>query len=155
MEFAFLADRADAMPIVAEWYFDEWAHQIPGETLGTTEAALAKYLNRDRIPLIVLAIVSDQVAGAAQLKLREMDIYPEKEHWLGGVFVSPGHRGKRVGSGLAERIAEIANHFEVKTLHLQTEQLDGGFYARLGWQPYEQVMYRGREVLVMERRIGA
>ena len=155
LDFVLLADRPAAIPTIARWYFDEWSKHIPGETLETTEASLANYLHRDRIPLMVLAIVSDQVAGVAQLKHREMDIYPEKEHWLGGVFVSPQHRGERVGYRLAERIAKMARDFDVLTLYLQTEKLNGGLYAQLGWKPCEQVTYRGREVLVMERRVGA
>ena len=38
----------------------------------------------------------------------------------------------------------------MRQLHLQTEQLDGGIYARLGWAPREQIEYRGIQVLVME-----
>ena len=38
----------------------------------------------------------------------------------------------------------------METLHLQTDDLSGGLYARLGWRPLERVHYIGREVLVME-----
>jgi hypothetical protein len=41
----------------------------------------------------------------------------------------------------------------VATLHLQTLRLDGGLYAALGWTPRERVVYEGREVRVMARRL--
>jgi len=107
MEFVLLADRPRALATVAAWYLEQWGPLSPGETVASMSVKLQKYLNRDRIPLIVLAIEDDEVVGAAQLKLREMDIYPEKEHWLGGVFVSPRHRGRQIGSRLAGKIAEI------------------------------------------------
>ena len=68
---------------------------------------------------------------------------------------SPAHRGNGIASRIANRTAEIARSLGVKTLHVQTERLDGGLYARLGWAPFEQVNYRGLDVLVMERHLGA
>jgi GNAT superfamily N-acetyltransferase len=112
-------------------------------------------LNREKIPLFVLAVEADEIVGVAELKYREMAIYPDKEHWIGGVFVPPAHRGKGIASRLANRIVEIAGSLGVKTLHLQTEKLNGGLYARLGWVATEQVNYRGLDVLVMEKRLGA
>jgi len=43
----------------------------------------------------------------------------------------------------------------VTVLYLQTVRLSGGLYARLGWEPCENVCYKGVDVLVMERRIRA
>ena len=92
-------------------------------------------------------------SGQTWLKYREMDIYPDREHWLGGVYVPTSHRGREVGSRVVERVVEKARSLEVPTLHPQTDRLDGGLYRRLGWKEPERVSYRGREVLVMERRL--
>lgn len=154
MEFAFLADRPEALPIVAEWYFRQWGYRRPGMTLADAHADLRRYLNRDDLPLMLLALEGDEVIGAAQLKFREMSLYPEREHWLGGVYVEDGCRGAGVASQLVERIAALARAFQVETLHLQTVREDGGLYARLGWQADERVHYKGDDVLVMSRDIG-
>lgn len=103
---------------------------------------------------MVLATEDTEVIGAAELKYREMSIYPEKEHWLGGVFVSREYRGRGVASTLIERVVEIAEWFRVEVLHLQTARLGGGLYSRLRWSPFEQANYRGREVLAMRRQFG-
>ncbi len=155
LAFACLADRPRALPVVARWYYDEWARLVPGETPAIVEARLReKYLNRDRVPLILLAELEGEVVGAAQLKFREMSIYPEREHWLGGVYVDPGRRGAGIGARLVERTAGLARRLGVATLHLQTLRLDGGLYAALGWTPRERVVYEGREVRVMARRLA-
>ena len=153
MDFSLLADRPAAIPLIARWYFDEWGERSRGSTVATICANLETYLNRMAIPLLVLAVDHDDILGVASLKYREMDIYPDREHWLGGVYVPTLHRGRRVGSRVVENVVARARRLNVSTLHLQTERLDGGMYGRLGWKESARVTYRGREVLVMEQTL--
>ena len=83
-----------------------------------------------------------------------MDIYPEKEHWPGGVYVAVNHRSKGIGESLISKAVCLATEMGVPKLHLRTQHLGGGLYDRLGWQPVEKVTYHGLEVLVMEKGIG-
>ena len=124
------------------------------KTLDKVTEKLHGYLNTDKIPLIVLAVEGGEILGAAQLKYREMDIYPEKEHWLGGVYVSKKYRGNKVAENVIGKVVSVAKELNVYKLYLQTEDLSGGLYSRLGWRPLEQVNYRGLDVLVMENQIG-
>ena len=100
MHFALLADRPDAIPLIAQWYFDQWGERSPGSTVATTCAYLETYLNRTSIPLLVLAVNHDDILGVASLKYREMDIYPDREHWLGGVYVPTVHRDRGLGPAM-------------------------------------------------------
>jgi len=153
MKLELLADNEEAIPILASWYYKEWGHLSEGNTLTKVTEKLHGYLNTDKIPLIVLAIENGVVLGASQLKYREMDIYPEKEHWLGGVYVSVDHRGHKIAEKIIGIIISIAVTLNINKLYLQTECLDGGLYKLLGWQPIERVSYRGVDVLVMENEI--
>ncbi|MGS0728507.1 GNAT family N-acetyltransferase, partial [Shewanella sp. 0m-11] len=92
MKFILLADNPSALPLIAKWYSDEWGHIGEGRTTKEIELKLGNYLNRDKLPLIILAQEGEQVIAAAQLRYHEMDIYPEREHWLGGVYVDPNYR---------------------------------------------------------------
>jgi GNAT superfamily N-acetyltransferase len=154
LEFAFLADRVDAVPVISEWYFEEWGHLIEGDSFERTRERIEGYLNRDKIPFILVATKNNEFVGAAQLRYREMaEMFPDKEHWLGGVYVAASHRGQGCGLQIVEKIVEIAPRYGVETLHLQTEALDGGLYAHLGWTPCAQVASHGLNVLVMEQRL--
>lgn len=153
MKFKYLADHKEAIPIIAKWYFKEWGHRAEEDSEEEFSLSLKKYLNRNKIPLMVLAVESKKIIGAAQLKFREMDIYPDKEHWIGGVFVPNQYRGNEVATRLIEKVTTIAQSLDVSVLHLQTERLDGGLYTRMGWSPIEQVKYKGLDVLVMEKNI--
>ncbi len=153
--FEFLADRQDAIPIVARWYFEEWGHKVSGNSIQQTIERISGKLNRDKAPLHILAVKDEKVLGVAQLKMHEMDIYPEKVFWLGSLFVSPAFRGKGVGSAIANKIATTAEGFGVKELYLQTEALDGGLYRHLGWNLIETIVYKDVHVAVMVRQLGA
>jgi GNAT superfamily N-acetyltransferase len=154
IQFTYLADRKDAIPIVSKWYRDEWDHVVQDDSIERTRARIEDYLNRDEIPFILLATKDDEIIAAAQLKFHEMkEIFPDKKHWLGGVYVAAKHRSQGYGSQIVEQIAKIAPRYGVQTLHLQTEVLDGGLYARLGWTPCAQARNRGLKVLVMERHL--
>jgi GNAT superfamily N-acetyltransferase len=149
--FLLLADRPAATRLVARWYFEQWGHRRPGESEAATFERLSACQNRDRIPLIMLALDDDRVVGAAQLKFREMEMFPEREHWLGGVFVESEYRGRGLAARLVQESIRQARRLGVEILHLQTERLDGGIYARLGWRPSQRaVNHDGIEVLVME-----
>jgi GNAT superfamily N-acetyltransferase len=153
LKFVFLADKKEEIPKLAQWYFDEWGSYVEDSSVVSFTSKLNEYLNRGDIPLIILAIESGKVVGAAQLKFREMTIYPDKEHWLGGVYVASSNRGKGIAAALVKQIEEVAINLGVRKLYLQTENLTGGLYARLGWQPIEFVNYRGVDVVVMHKKL--
>jgi GNAT superfamily N-acetyltransferase len=152
---ALLADHLEEAGRVARWYFEQWGRRRPENTVSTTLDRVQSYGNRDCIPLMLLALHGTAAIGAATLKIREMDMFPEREHWLGGVYVDAAYRSRSVASRLIEDIVSIASGLGVHVLHLQTERLDGGLYARLGWVPRERVLSGGVEVLVMDRTINA
>ena len=105
------------------------------------------------IPVPVLAVEAEKILGVVQLKLHEMDICPERESWMGSLFVEPKYRGKGIDSALANKIVTIAADFGIKELYLQTEAVDGGLYQQLGWHSIKTVRSRGVDVTVMVRKI--
>lgn len=154
MKFEFLADRPEALETISHWYYEEWGRWNPKNSVQSISKKLLQSMNKDKVPLMLLAIDRDDVVGAVELKYREMDIYPDKEHWLGGLFVEPKYRGAAVGKQLIQQIIKLAGELGINKLHLQTERLDGGVYARLGWRPIEQIDNKGIKVLVMERDVS-
>jgi GNAT superfamily N-acetyltransferase len=154
MQIEFLADRPEAIDLVSRWYFEEWGRLNPEASVQGIANKISQSMNRAKPPLLLLAVEDGNVIGAAELKYREMDIYPDKEHWLGGVFVIPQRRGLGIGSTLIKQVILLAEQFGIKELYLQTEQLDGGLYSDHGWKPVETVKSKGIEVLVMQKHVG-
>jgi GNAT superfamily N-acetyltransferase len=137
---------------VASWYFHEWG-DVPGNSLEATVERITAKVRSAGPPLHVIAHESGELLGVAQWKRHEMDEFPSFENWLGSVFVSPQHRGTGIGAQLCLAVADIAKARGVAKLYLQTEALDGGLYADLGWEALDQIVSRGDEVLVMVKHL--
>jgi N-acetylglutamate synthase-like GNAT family acetyltransferase len=95
---------------------------------------------------LVVAKASGILVGAAELKIREMDIYPQYKFWVGGVYVVPNQRGKGIASKLVVDIISRARNAGIDKLYLQTQDLSGGVYARHGFKPIEEVDSKGVQV---------
>lgn len=150
LRFALLADHPAAVTIVARWYYDEWIKGRPGTTLAQVEAKLALSNHRNTAPLLLLTFLADTLAGAAELKIREMDIFPDYEHWIGGVYVDSAYRGSGIARQMVENLKARARTMGIRQLYLQTEDPNGGLYAHCGFKPLQSVEYRGHQVLVMQ-----
>ena len=147
----YLADHPEFIPQIATWYFNAWGHHESDNSMEKIAARLNTKLNRARVPIPIVAIVDGKLLGTAQLKAHEMEIYPDREFWLGGVYVDESARNQRIAQQLTHRIEEIARHLGIHELFLQTARLDGGLYAKSGWIPMEQVKYHSVQVLVMHK----
>jgi len=131
MEILFLADMPNESLKIAQWYFDEWAYTVPGVTVDMVhQKVLDKSKNRMEIPLILLVHEDKELAGVAELKLRENLNHPEYEHWIGGVYVSPGLRGKGYASALISKAKSHAIELGIKSLYLQCEDHNIDLYLR-------------------------
>lgn len=149
MQFEYLADHPELVPRVIEWWHTIWADRM-GSDLPALRQQLSDSLSRDQLPLHILAMENGQAIGTAALKLQEIaELYPDRQFWLGSVFVAESHRGVKAASALTLKIVELAEARGIPHLYLQTIALDGGLYGRLGWEPVEQFSYRGIQTLLM------
>lgn len=121
-----LTDHKHRIPTIAKWYFDEWGRDEQNYNYESMITRLERGLTKDSIPMSLVAIEDSKTIGAAQLKIREMPMFPDRVHWLGGVYVDQSFRGQRVGEQLCEAAKEFAVSLGVKKLYLQTEHTDGG-----------------------------
>lgn len=150
----FLADRPEWIPIVAGWLYAEWGREAPGVTVGTMARRLRARMNRDRLPLALIAAREGNPLGTASLRVREMEIRPQYEHWLSTVYVHPLYRRKGVGSALVRAASAQARRLGIGTLYLYTRNpRTESLYAGLGWTPIERPVYRGRPAVIMRRHL--
>lgn len=150
MTIAYLADCPEHLPVVATWIFDTWGHLIPGLTWDLVAAKLHGRLNRDAIPLTLVALQAGLPVGTASLIPDDMSTRPELGPWLASVYVAPEHRRQGIGSQLVGAAEGIARRLGVSPLYLFTPDRER-FYARLGWSALETTEYRHEQVVIMSK----
>ncbi|MGL6257816.1 GNAT family N-acetyltransferase [Vibrio sp. WXL210] len=150
MEISLLADHPHEAPKIAKWYYDEWARIVPSVTeemvLGKV---IEKSVNREAIPLSLVAHLDDELVGVLELKIRENINYPEYENWVGGVFTHHRHRCKGIAHNLLESAKEKAVSLGIKKLYLQCESFNIEFYLNHDFKVLHQAQHHEIETTIM------
>ncbi len=152
VDIEYLADRPEWLPVLAEWFYQEWGHGDPPFSIEDFLNQFHTRLNRDRFPLTMVASLKGVPIATASLKLMEMETHPQYLHWLGGVFSLPQYRRKGIGARVVEATATEARRLGISELYLYTRR-SVALYAELGWEIIEQPEYRGHPVSIMKRRL--
>ncbi|MCI0660516.1 MAG: GNAT family N-acetyltransferase [Acidobacteria bacterium] len=122
------------------------------------ESYLSELASRrpDELPLHILALSERNIVGVATLKNQSAlhNLFPDFQYWLSGVYVQPALRHKGIATALCLKMVDIAKTKRVARLHLVTEVLDGGLYAKIGWNPISQVHVDDLDLLVMARDVS-
>ena len=143
-----LRDYPEAIPIAAQWRFDQWGHEIPGSSLETFTQFLRQGLRKDGLPQTWIALSSHRVIGVASLAKYDMHTRQDLSPWLVGVYVNKADRGHGTGSALVSYVVERAAEMGIETLWLFTPDQEH-FYQRLGWQSVEHTTYRDQDMVIM------
>jgi len=110
----------------------------------------SKSLGKTELPIDILAMVDGKAVGSAALKNQELiEVYPQYQSWLGSVFVDEAYRGQNIASQLSLRVVDMARERGLRQLYLQTQNLSGGIYKKLGWQEVERFNYFDEDGLLM------
>jgi N-acetylglutamate synthase-like GNAT family acetyltransferase len=152
IEIAFLADHPEYVHELASWLHAEWGWFTPGSTLEGRLGKLREHLNRDALPLVIVAHAHGVLLGTAALRSQDMDTRAELTPWLASVFVAPTAREQGIGERLVARIEAEAKRLGFRVVHLVTFD-KAGYYAKRGWEELERTRYRDEPVVVMRKEL--
>ncbi len=153
MDVQYLADQQDVVPILAAWIHDEWSYLYPGMTLQDVVSFLRERVNKDSLPLTLVAFEAGEPVGTVSLKILDMETRSDLPHWLTSLYVVKPWRRRRIGSRLVETAEKKAAELEIGKLFLFTTDvaLPGPFYSKLGWMVKENAIYHSYPVTIMEK----
>ncbi|WP_047044147.1 GNAT family N-acetyltransferase [Vibrio mexicanus] len=150
MEISLLADFPHEAPQIAKWYYDEWARIAPDFTEAMVlEKVIEKSVNRNKLPLSLVAHIDTELVGVLELKFRENKHYPEYEHWVGGVFTHQSHRCKGIAHKLLDSAKEKTISLGVKKLYLQCESFNIKLYLNHDFKVLHQAQHHEIETTIM------
>jgi predicted N-acetyltransferase YhbS len=149
MQIDYLADHMGFVPILADWHHREWKDA----TLELTAAELQTHTRRRYIPTTFVAIENGRVIGSTSLLVADLKGWEHLTPWVASVFVDPAWRNRGIGRALINRAVDEARQLGVSDVYLFTASKQE-YYTRLGWQTLERSQFNGKEIVIMQRRLG-
>ena len=153
MNIEYLADQQDVIPTLARWTYDEWSYLHPERTLAEVEQLTAAGINRDRLPILLVAMDAGKAIGMVALQENDFKDRLNLGPWLAGLYVEKSHRKMGVGTSLVHEAEKLAAQLGAGALYLVTDKAIA-FYASLGWDTRERTVSQGIPVAVMEKNIS-
>jgi GNAT superfamily N-acetyltransferase len=153
-----LADRPDAIEVVARWHFEEWGSGAEERGLEEGRRSMSSRATERGIPCAYVAVVEEDVCGSASLVDHDMSDPPvgteDLRPWLSGVYVRTESRNMRLGSALVKAVEDAASALGHPYLYLYTAPSTAAkFYAPLGWEELLSPTYEGKLVVVMQKAL--
>jgi predicted N-acetyltransferase YhbS len=150
MKIEYLADHQDVIPILSDWFYREWSYLYPERTEEDFGKFISERVNKDKIPITLVAFEDDELVGTVCLKTHDMDNKPDLSPWLAGLYVKESWRKKGVGSTLVKAIEQKAVELGINHLFLYTPE-SANFYSNLGWSVIKKENYHKVPVTIMEK----
>ena len=139
-EIALLIDRPGAMPRLSELFIDEWTPWYGPDGKGNALTDLVDCMNRDRLPIAVVAESKNGlVLGSAALKRESLGSEFGFGPWLAAVVVDPDFRNHGVGSSLIRAVEKQAKKLAFTEIFTSTDTANS-IVERRGWECLDQAV---------------
>jgi predicted N-acetyltransferase YhbS len=132
VQIGYLIDYPEFVPQLAQWLFEQWDSILGEKTSESRIKKLRAHMNRDKLPIALVAHANGQLLGTAALRVHDLEGREDLTPWLGGVLVGPEFRGQGIGAALCAAVEKEAQSRGIGTLYLFTLDKQT-WYSRLGW----------------------
>lgn len=153
MHIGYLADHPTVIPILARWFRDEWSAYYGTRTAVDVAREFEVCVNRDRLPLVLVAFDGPTPCGTAALKAASILTHVHLGPWLSGLYVARDRRRRGIASELVSAVVQEAERQEFRTLYVAAR--GGRLFERLGWTVIESTTYQEEELMIMRRIVEA
>lgn len=153
MRLEYLEDHKNFIPIIADWFYEEWKHLNPARTREDVIDTIEMQLSKSVLPTIFIGLDNtNQLMGTVTLRVFEMENYEHLSPWLSSLYVPTGKRHKGIGSLLVKELIIKAKELNINSLYLFTEKHED-WYNQMGWSILEKVIHRGYQITIMENKL--
>jgi RimJ/RimL family protein N-acetyltransferase len=149
LKIAFLIDHAEVIPTLAQWFRLEWSDYYAKRTLVDIEQDFRSDLNRDKLPIRLIAFQDDVPVGTIVLRERVSETHLQYQPGLGGLYVAISHRGQGIGTELVQAGMATADELGIQTLYATTH-VAGGILKRLGWKQLGSVLHDEEQIALYQ-----
>lgn len=148
MKIDYLAERPADIPALSKWFLREWRDFYGDKTWEEVAETFYRRLNRNAIPLALVAFEGEQPLGTISLLEESIGTHKHLAPWLGGLYVREEVRRQGVGRRLVEAAVHEAGKLGVGQLFIGIRKAED-YYLKLGWEVVERMNYHGEGVTIM------
>ncbi|MBC6417641.1 MAG: GNAT family N-acetyltransferase [Prochloron sp. SP5CPC1] len=154
MDIQLLADCPEVIPAIACLHQIEMKLESRADYKRTVKQ-FQNQLNRDTLPLTLVAFVDTIPIGSVSLVESELPSHAHLSPWVGSLFVASAYQGRGIGHCLMEKITTMGYQMGYRQLHLYTPV--PAYFAKSGWtvidtaQPEEYP--KSVEIVVMQKNV--
>jgi predicted N-acetyltransferase YhbS len=143
MKIEYLADNTQFVPIVCDWFHEEWSYLNPSRTEQQLYDVVESRLTKGVIPTILIATENNELVGTVTLRNDEVEEETTLYPWLSSLYVAKNRRHKGVGELLTKACIEEANKNGFDKLYLFTDKEKlKKWYMKMGWKDLKTINHR-------------
>ncbi len=121
IQIQYLVDMPETLPALVDWFVAEWEPYYGTDGPGDAKADLRESMNRDKLPICLLAIDgSGAVAGTISLKAESIS-HHELTPWGAAFLFGPRRRRQGIGTALGAALEDEARKLGFKRLYMSTD----------------------------------
>lgn len=142
------ARHRDHMPVVAQWFTQEWPHWYgpggPGNVIADVQAFAA---SETALPVGMLLFEGQRPVGAAALKAESIPSHTHLGPWAAAGYVLPSHRGRGLGAELLRALVAKSRVLGFESVYCGTSTAKT-LLARAGWEVLEVTEHAGQALTI-------
>ncbi len=154
MNFDYLVNCQEHIPVIAEWFYRQWAHTNPGRTKDQVVEMIDKHLNLDGLPLSFVGLEKGALVGTVLLREFELKGYEQYSPWLSSIYVAPDYRNQGYGQQLVSHCILAAKNKKFDEIFLYAEKDLEQWYAKMGWTTIDRTIHVGVPISIMSQQLG-
>ena len=151
-EIAYLDEVPEAVEVLAPAFWAEWGVH-DGLSLEQVTAKLRACLNRERLPLALVAREGGELVGTVGLHDSPVVGRRGLGPWLVALWVAPPHRRRGLGAELIAAAERTARELGLGELYAATSTAVR-LFERAGWQELERFAHNGENLSLFHRRLA-
>lgn len=156
LKLELLANHPEALPLLKEWFEQEWAPYYGPGGPGNAKADLMESCNRVELPIAIVAILDGEVVGTAALKAESISTHKHLTPWLAALLVRPKFRRRGIAERLIAGVEEKAYDLGFQSIYVGTSEGSGSSESSLrkrGWKFVEKGPYFISQVSIFQKAL--
>jgi len=149
IDFEFLADHPDLIPVIEGHWKIVWGDYYGSEGPGDAREDLIALCNKARLPIGMVAKRSKTFLGSVALRSKTAS-HPHLGPWVTSLLVVPKFRRKGIGSRLVQEIERFTSKAGFDTLYARSATAID-FFQRNHWEAFDEVEKEG--LIIFRKRI--